>query len=99
MGERLHYRIGQILPDGRVWYSSISEGGIFAADDDHTIWKALLAGFLMKSARWAETVDGELMFGLDPHGMRVTREYPVPLVKLRASHLAKFGLVAHVGDY
>jgi hypothetical protein len=86
----IEYRFQQIH-DGGVWTSPDT----FTADSFEALFRAVVAGFLTGSARWAIDRDGLILCGLDAQGNRYTRpEWPARshynLESIRAWHDARY---------
>jgi len=61
----MKYILKQETNDG-IWTSEA-----FEAPHEHAVKQAVVAGYLNGSARWAETLDGTRIYGLDKKGKQL----------------------------
>ncbi len=66
MNAPIRFVLMQKLPDGTVWISVPQE-----AREIHHVRQSVIAGFLAKQPRWAVSLDGAFLYGLDEKGREV----------------------------
>lgn len=79
------FRVAQVTDEG-VWTSAVVFEG-----DRVAVCKNVAAGYLSGRARWAEDLDGQILWGIDPSGNRCDGPLTKNLESIREWQRANVG--------